>query len=93
MDYPKIVEMVPPDKWAPLSEELIGVILGAKNDDKIPNNIANTILMDMKTGKSSTKQGLTLLMEVAVVSDPEKTIIALGDMQLLKAAAEIIQGA
>jgi hypothetical protein len=91
MDYPKIVEMVPPDKWAPLSEELIGVILGAKNDDKIPNSIANSILMDMKTGKSSSKQGLTLLMEVAVVSDPEKTIIALGDLQLLNVASEIIQ--
>ncbi len=91
MDYPKIVEMVPPEKWGPLSEQLIGVILGAKND-KIPNSVANTILMDMKNGTASTKKGLTNLMEVAVVLDPEKTITTLGDMQLLKVAAEIIQG-
>ena len=91
MDYPKIIDMVPQEKWAPLSEELIGVILGAKND-KIPNTIANTILMDMKNGTASTKKSLVNLLEVAVVLDPEKTITALGDIKLLKVAAEIIQG-
>jgi hypothetical protein len=90
MDYAKLVEMVPPEQWGPLSERLIGVILGAKND-KIPNSVANTILMDMKNGITASKKGLTNLMEVAVVLDVENTIIALGEMKLLNVAAEVIQ--
>jgi len=51
-----------------------------------------TPYLDMKNGTASTKKGLTNLLEVAVVLDPEKTITALGDIKLLKVAAEIIQG-
>lgn len=90
MDYAKLVEMVPQDKWGTLSERLIGVILGAKND-KIPNSVANTILMDMKTGNASSKKGLTNLLEVAAVLDVENTIISLSELKLLNVAAEIIQ--
>jgi hypothetical protein len=90
MDYAKLVEMVPQEKWGSLSERLIGVILGAKND-KIPNNVANTILMDIKNGTASTKKGLSNLMEVAVVLDVENTIISLGELKLLNVAAEVIQ--
>jgi len=90
MEYAKLVELVPQEQWGSLSERLIGVILGAKND-KIPNSVANTILMDMKTGQASTKKGLTNLLEVAVVLDVENTIIALGELKLLNVAAEVIQ--
>ncbi len=90
MDYAKLVEMVPQDKWGMLSERLIGVILGAKSD-KIPNSVANTILMDMKTGNASSKKGLTNLLEVAAVLDVENTIISLSELKLLNVAAEIIQ--
>ena len=90
LEYAKLVEMVPQEKWEPLSERLIGVILGAKND-KVPNSVANTILMDMKNGTASTKRSLINLLEVAVVLDVENTIISLGELQLLNLAAEIIQ--
>ena len=91
MEYAKLVEMVPQEEWGTLSERLIGVILGAKND-KIPNSVANTILMDLKNETASTKKGLTLLLEVAVVLDVENTIIALGELKMLNVASQIIQG-
>jgi len=90
MDYAKLVEMVPQEQWGILSERLIGVILGAKND-KIPNSVANTILMDMKNGTASSKKGVTNLLEVAAFLDVENTIIALGELKMLNVAAEIIQ--
>ncbi len=90
MEYAKLVEMVPQEQWEPLSERLIGVILGAKND-KIPNSVANTILMDMKMGTGSSKKGLTNLLEVATFLDVENTILALGELRLLNVAAQIIQ--
>jgi hypothetical protein len=90
MDYAKLVEMVPQEQWGILSERLIGVVLGAKND-KIPNSVANTILMDMKNGTASSKKGLTNLLEVAAFLDVENTIIALSELKMLNVAAEIIQ--
>jgi hypothetical protein len=89
MDYAKLVEMVPKEQWGPLSERLIGVILGAKND-KIPNSVANTILMDIKTGNTSSKKGLANLLEVAVFLDVENTILALGELKLLNLVSEIV---
>jgi hypothetical protein len=91
MDYLKIVEMIPTEKWGTLSEQLIGVILGSKNDEKMPNGLANAILMNMKTGKSATKEGITILLEAAVLVDCEKTVAALGDLQMLKIAEQIVQ--
>ncbi len=77
-DYSKLVETVPAEKWAPLSEQLISIILGAKND-KIPNTLANAFLMHMKNGTASSKAGLTVLLEAAVLLDAEKTA-ALSDL-------------
>ena len=77
-DYSKLVETVPAEKWAPLSEQLIGIILGAKND-KISNTLANAILLHMKNGTANRKAGLTVLLEAAVTLDPEKTA-ALSDL-------------
>jgi hypothetical protein len=90
MEYAKLVEMVPKEQLGPLSERLIGVILGAKND-KIPNNVANIILMDMKTGNTASKKGITNLLEVAVFLDVENTILTLGELKLLNIVSEIIQ--
>jgi hypothetical protein len=92
LDYPKIVEMVPAEKWGSLSDQLIGVILNSKNDDKMPNGLANAMLLKMKEGKTGTKEGLALVLEAAVTLDAEKTVVALGDMQLLKIAEQVVQG-
>jgi hypothetical protein len=91
MDYPKLIELVPAEKWGPLSEKLIGVILNSKHDEKMPNALANDMLLQMKNGTSNTKSGLTILLEAAVLLDAEKTVGGLGDMQLLKVAELIVQ--
>jgi len=91
LDYPKLIELVPAEKWGPLSENLIGVILNSKNDDKMPNTLADGMLLQMKNGTANTKSGLTILLEAAVLVAAEKTVSALGDLQLLKVAELIVQ--
>ncbi len=91
MDYPALVELIPAEKWGPLSSQLIGVILGAKNDEKMSSSLANTILLNMKNGASGSKSGVTALLEAAMLLDPEKTIGALGDLQMVKLAEQIVQ--
>jgi hypothetical protein len=91
MDYPKIVEMIPAEKWAPLSDKLIGVILNSKKD-VLPNTLANAMLLKMKDGQAGTKDGLAIVLQAAVTLDAEKTVTALGDAQLLKIAEQVVQG-
>ncbi|MCW4023837.1 MAG: hypothetical protein NWF01_02240 [Candidatus Bathyarchaeota archaeon] len=90
-DYSKLIETVPAEKWGPLSEQLIGVILSAKNDSKMPNNLAQAILLGMKNGTSATKNGLICLFEAAVLLDAEKTVAALSKMEMLSLAEQIVQ--
>jgi hypothetical protein len=92
MDYPKLVEMIPAEKWGPLSDQLIGVILNSKNDEKMPNGLANAMLLQMKNGATNTKPGLAIILEAAVTVDAEKTVTTLGDLQLLKIAEQVVQG-
>ena len=89
-DYLKLAETVPAEKWVPLSEQLIGVILGAKNDQKMPIPLANTILLHMKNGTASSKAGLIALLEAAVRLDAEKTVVALSELQMSKLAEQIV---
>lgn len=89
-DYSKLVETVPAEKWGTLSEQLIGVILSAKNEQKLLIPLANTILLHMKNGTASSEAGLTALLEAAVLLDAEKTVVALGELQMLKLAEQIV---
>ncbi len=82
--------MIPAEKWGPLSDQLIGVILGAKNDERMPNTLANTVLLHMKNRTIATKSGLTALVEASILKKKKKTVVALGEMQLLKVAEQII---
>ena len=91
MDYPKILEMVPAEKWGPLSDQLTSVILGSKNDEKMPNQLANTILLHMKNNTVNSKSGLAALLQAAILLDAEKTVAALGELQMLKVAEQIVQ--
>jgi hypothetical protein len=90
VDYLKIVEMIPAEKWSPLSDQLTSVILGSKNDEKMPSQLANTILLYMKNNTLGTKSGLAAILEAAILLDAEKTVVALGELQLLKVAEQII---
>ena len=91
MDYLKILEMVPAEKWGPLSDQLTGVILGSKNDEKMPSQLANTILLHMKNSTVNSKSGLAALLQAAILLDAEKTVTALGELRMLKVAEQIVQ--
>ena len=91
MDYSKILEKIPQEKWNPLSEQLIGVILGSKSDEKMKPELANEMLMHMSNSTTNTANGLAVLLKAAVLLDCEKTVTALGDLQLLKVAELIVQ--
>jgi len=82
MEYKKVVDSISPEKWRPLSDQLTAIILGSKNDEKMPSQLAHAILAFMKNGVLDTAEGLTPLLEAAFLLNPEKTIIILGELKI-----------
>ena len=92
MDYPKLIELVPAEKLGPLSDQLLNFILTTKNEGKMPTKLANAMLSKMQNGAIKGKTGVVVLLEAALLLEPEKTMTALGEMQMTKLAEEIKEG-
>jgi len=89
MDYGKLVESVAIQKWSVLFDKLIDLILTSKNDDKMPSQLANTLLSHWQKDVLNTQTGLTVLLEAAVLLEPEKTVAALTELQLTNVAEQL----
>ena len=92
MDYPKLTELVPAEKLGPLSDQLLNFILTTKNDEKMPPKLANCMLNALQMGLAKNKMGVSVLLEAALLLEPEKTMAALGEMQMSALAEEIKKG-
>lgn len=89
MDYPEIVTLIPAEKWGQISDQLINLILASKNEEKMPRQLADTILLHMKKGGSESKSGLAALLEALVLLEPEKAINAFCELHLPTVAEQI----
>ena len=89
MDYPKLVATVPSAKYPELVDALIDAILVTKNDDRMPPNLANTILHEWQLDTLETDEGLIALLEASVLLEPEKTLAAAEALQLVEVAEAI----
>ena len=92
MDYPKLIEMVPAEKLGPLSDQLLNFILTTKNEGKMPTSLANMMLSKMQQGTIKKPNGAAVLLEAALTLEPEKTMTALGEMQLTQLAEAVKRG-
>lgn len=89
MDYRKLFEMVPVGKWEMLSDKLVDFILTSKNDEKMPTQLANTILHHWQHSLLKSELGLTSLLEASVLLEPDKTINAFSELQMTNIAEQI----
>ena len=92
MDYPKLVELVSSEKLGPLSDQLLNFILTTKNEGKMPPKLAHFMLGAMQMGTIKSKFGVSVLLEAALLLEPEKTMTALGEMQMTTLVDEIKKG-
>ena len=84
MDYRKIVEMVRIEKREKLSAKLIDFVLKSKNADKMPSNLAKTILHHWQHGPLTNEAALAALLQAAVILESGKTMNFLEEeLQLL----------
>jgi len=74
MAYEKIVKTIPLEKREKLSDKLIDLLLKSKQEDKMPSDLANTILSQWQQGPLTTEAGLAALLKAAVLLESEKTM-------------------
>ncbi len=74
MAYQKIVKTIPVEKREKLSDKLVDFVLKSKKEDKMPSDLANTILNQWQLGSFTTEAGLAALLEAAVLLESEKTM-------------------
>jgi hypothetical protein len=89
MDYRKLVEAIPVVKREPLSNKLMDLILSSKNDERMPTQLANTILHYWQNDILISESGLTALLEAAVLLEPDKTIEVFTQLELAGFAEQI----
>jgi hypothetical protein len=91
MDYLKLVELIPTEKWGVVSDQLTNYVLTTKNVEKMPSALASCMLIAMKSGIANSKSGVSVLLEAALLLEPEKTLGALNEMQLSNVVEQIKQ--
>jgi len=90
MAYQKIVKTIPVEKREKLSDKLLDFLLKSKKEDKMPADLANTILGQWQLGPLTTEAGLAALLEAAVLLESEKTMEVLEqELQLVDVAKAI----
>lgn len=90
MAYQKIVKTIPVEKREKLSDKLLNFVLKSKKEDKMPSDLANTILSQWQLGPLTTEAGLATLLEAAVLLESEKTMEFLEqELQLVDVAKAI----
>ena len=57
-----------------MSEELIDITLNSTNAEKLPSDLAKTILYYWQRDQLATEVGLQRLLEATMLLEPEKTI-------------------
>ena len=89
MEYAKITAMIPAEKRELFSDKFVDFILTSKNDEKMPSQLANTLLHSWQQNLLKTENGLAILLEAALLLEPEKTVNLFNELQLTNIAEQI----
>jgi hypothetical protein len=81
--------MIPVGKREILSDKLVDFMLTSKNDEKMPSQLANTMLHYWQQDVLGSESGLTALLEAALLLEPDKTINAFNELQMANVAEQI----
>lgn len=82
MALEKISRMIPASLRDVASEKLIDIILNSPNADRMPSDMAKTILYYWQRDQLATEVGLQRLLEAAMILEPEKTFSVMEDLGL-----------
>ena len=82
MEYRELVKSVPRPMREGLSENLMDILLEAKDGGNVPTSLAKTILYYWQRDQLASEAGLTNLLRAVAEADPIKTATVLDDFGL-----------
>lgn len=74
MALERIARKIPTSLWTTASEKLIDIVLNSSNAEKMPSDLAKTILYYWQRDQLATEVGLQRLLEATMILEPAKTI-------------------
>ena len=89
LDYRKLVTTISAEKREILSKKLVDLILTSKNDDRMPNQLANAMLYHWQHDALKSESGMAVLLEAVLLLEPEKTFNALEELQMTDIARQV----
>jgi len=89
LDYRKLVTTISTEKREILSKKLVDLILTSKNDDRMPNQLANAMLYHWQHDALKSESGIAVLLEAVLLLEPEKTFNALEELQMTDIARQV----
>jgi len=78
----RIARKIPTSLWTTASEKLIDIVLNSSNAEKMPSDLAKTILYYWQRDQLATEVGLQRLLEATMILEPEKTIETIDSLGL-----------
>jgi len=82
MAMEKMVRGIPTSLWGVASDKLVDLVLNSTNGERMPSDLAKTILFYWQRDQLATEIGLQRLMEAAMILEPEKTIGVMDELGL-----------
>ena len=82
MEYRELVKSVPRPMREGLSENLMDILLEAKDGGNVPTSLAKTILYYWQRDQLASEAGLTNLLRAVVEANPIQTAAVLDDFGL-----------
>jgi len=82
MEYRELVKSVPRPMREGLSENLMDILLEAKDGGDVPTSLAKTILYYWQRDQLASEAGLTNLLRAVVEANPIQTAAVLDDFGL-----------
>jgi len=77
-----IVEGIPASLHKNISKKLVAIVLGTRDKDAIPTELAKKIIYLWRQDQLATKTGIAAMLEASVLVDVESTYQILDEMGL-----------
>lgn len=76
------MEGIPTSLHDDLSKRLVSIVLGTKDRDTVPTELAKKIIYIWRQDQLASKTGIKSLLEAALLVDSEATYVLLGELGL-----------
>lgn len=73
----EIIKRIPQSSFEKVSDDLVRLLLGSANADKVPEGLAKGILLSWECDELTKPSGLRTLLEASMIAEKDKTVALL----------------